>query len=80
MRLVTFVLSLLIASFQTQLVINTHVTVASIRDDVSKIREEGQDRSVRTVSVHSLRRSRVFTISQVQSRSVALVFRKSSSS
>ena len=80
MRLVTFVLSLLIASFQTQLVINTHVTVASIRDDMSKIREEGQVRSVRTVSIHSIRMSSVFTVLQVQSRSAALICKKSNSS
>ena len=44
----------LIITLQTELVMNTHITVSDIRQDVSKIREEigGKHYSVRAISIH----------------------------
>ena len=62
MRSATSTWPLLIDPSQTELIMNTHVTVSDIRHDVSKIREEisGQVRPV-TVSRIRLIATRIFT-------------------
>ena len=62
-RSVIFARLLLSVPFQTELAMNTHVTVSSIRHDVSKIREEmgGQARSV-SASYQSIGNRRILTV------------------
>ena len=59
------------------MVINTHVTVSGIRDDLSKIGEEGQVNSVRIDCVHLIDKSGIFTVVQVQPRFANPVFKES---
>ena len=64
-RSVNFAWSLLTASPQTELAMNTHVAVYDIRHDVSKIREEigSQIRQVSTSRIRSVDNWRMLTIS-----------------
>ena len=64
-RSVNFAWSLLTASPQTELAMNTHVAVYDIRHDVSKIREEigGQIRPVSTSRIRSVNSWRMLTVS-----------------
>ena len=63
-RSVDFTWSLLTASPQTELAMNTHVAVSDIRHDVSKIREEigGQIRPVSTSHILAVDDNRMLTI------------------
>ena len=72
-------LSLIVPS-QTELAVNTHVTVSDIRHDVSKIREEigGQVRSVSAGHIRSIDNRMILTVAQAQTRSAALTTNKSS--
>jgi len=62
----------LIVPFQTELVVNVHVTVSDIRHDVSKIREEigGQVHSVSAGCIQPIE-NRILTVVKVQTRSAA---------
>ena len=79
-RLVTFTWLLLIAPFQTELSLNTHVTVSDIRHDMTKLREEvgGQARSVSMGRFQPNDNGRMLTVTQVQTRSVASTAKESS--
>ena len=64
-------LSLTNPLFQTELIMNTHVTVSDIHHGVSKIREEisGQARSVTVSRIQAIGSRKTLTVVQTQIRS-----------
>ena len=70
-RSVTLTLQSPITLFQTELAMNTHVTVSGMRHDMSKIREEigSQVRSVSANYIRSIGNRRILTVAKAQTRS-----------
>jgi hypothetical protein len=64
-RSVVLIWSSLIVLFQTELILNIHVNVSGIRDDVSKLREGtgGKFQPVSTSQVQSVEYQRMLTVS-----------------
>ena len=61
----------LLRSLQTELVLNTHTIVADIRQDVLKLREDGDSQNRVVSDTRALWRHRIFTDYRLDSKQVS---------